>query len=1229
MYSISVNESNQAAGFPRPQNGFLTVTCIDPTTNSTPIAITYTILDGSLPFGIGDSSGALSVTQDLDYDTPPRSYEFNVSCYNGSSPELNSTALMRITLYPVNDNIPVLSRNSFQVLITEVTPAGTVLASTQPGAIQSYSVTDADFGEGGDVVFTLSESSEDPEFFTLDMDNGNLVLSQTIDIDSTNRTIIGGFIRFSTRITVCDTNPPSEQCPNLLVEVLELPVNDHLPQFSNDSYFASFPETTLTGTVLVVATCTDGDRPGTTGSFSGITLSNPAQNVIDHFMVDNAAGSISLIQELDYEMDQMFNFTVVCSDTGAQTTSAQVIIDVIPENDNFPLFTNSTMGTFSYNFSLSRTAPIGFVVGQVTATDADVGTTTEITYGIEPNEYFNIDNTTGVITLSNSVVNSTDDILTINVTVSDGTLSSSALVSVELTSGNFDQPEFQRDNITLQINELTPVGTIIESFLCTDADMGSNAEISYLINSVSGLFQINSTSGALMVAMPLLLTDNDSAIVTYTLNISCEDNGIPVFSDSTLSFVQVYKDDSNPPIINNSNTEVYANEDAPTGEVIVIITATDADTAELSFSLVNASVLGTFIINSTTGVVMLNSNLDRELISEYQFTVVVTEIREVPGIPQSDSVEITVIIVDVNDNSPQFNASNQAVQINDLTPNGTNIASVFCTDSDNGTNAEISYSILPSAGVPVGLFGVSREGNVSVLGELRLSDFVLSAEYNLTIQCSDRGQPSLNDTALVTIYVDKVDFEPPVINNTVFTTQVLENAVVGSAVYTVDAYDVDSPAIEITLQNETSPGAFIINNPNRIVLNVSLDRETQDMYNVTVVVMEVRDILAGEQSTTALVTIEVEDVNDNTPAFVNPNPNERLNDGLTNGTTVVTVVCTDQDEGANAEILYSFVGNSTDIFTIDQNTGAVRTASSLTLLEDIFTADYSLNICCKDRGLPSLANETTLSIQVYKNDISPPRFANRSIIAYISENATLGQVVATISATDIDSPDLFYRLTNEGVFTINSSTGVITVAQSLDRENIERYEQAVIVTEIRIAPGLPQSATADLTILIRDVNDNAPQCQNTTDALSATITFGTYDSVLLLSLSCSDSDVGNNQVLSYSFVQSTLPMLDRGRFELNQMNGQLRFEGTLIHTATYIILILISDSGIPQQSSQVSVKIQVVPGSFIPFEVELYIIIVPILVGLILLILFLIVCIVCCVCCNRERVKRKQNYLLR
>ena len=63
-------------------------------------------------------------------------------------------------------------------------------------------------------------------------------------------------------------------------------------------WLASFLETTPNDTVLVAPTCTDGDRANTAGLFSGITLSNPAQNVADHFVIDSALGTMSLIQEL-------------------------------------------------------------------------------------------------------------------------------------------------------------------------------------------------------------------------------------------------------------------------------------------------------------------------------------------------------------------------------------------------------------------------------------------------------------------------------------------------------------------------------------------------------------------------------------------------------------------------------------------------------------------------------------------------------------------------------------------------------------------------------------------------------------------------------------------------------------------------------------------------------------------------------------------------------------------
>ena len=1159
------------------------MTCIDPTTNTTPTAINYIISGDSLPFSIDASSGALSVTQDLDYDVPPRSYEFNVTCYNDSSPELADTALVIVILEPVNDNIPMLGTFTLTVFINESTPPGTKLVSTQPGASRTYSVSDADIGVGNNITFMLSESTEYPHFFTLDAVNGTLVLSQTIDIDFTDRTTE---ISVLVRITACDTSPPREVCPNLRVQVLITAINEHFPQFSNDSYSASFPETTPNGTVLVIAECTDGDRPGTTGAFSNIALSNPTQTVADHFMVDSNTGRIVLIQELDYETDQSFNFTVICSDNGGQSTFAQVIINVIPENDNFPMFINGTLGSSAYGFSISRTVPVGYVVGQITATDADIGVTPEtISYSIEPNEYLSIDNITGVVSVTSSVVNTTAETLTLNVTASDGMLISSVAVLFELTPGNFDQPEFQTENLTLQVNELAPIGTSIETVNCTDTDSGSNAEISYSITSGSDLFQINSTSGAILISSSLLLPDNASAIVAYTLNIRCEDGGIPVFADDTFIFVQVYRDDSNPPIINDSSTIVYVSEDARPGQVIVTVEATDADTGELSFSLVNESAPGTFVINNMTGAIILNETLDRELIGVYELTVVVVEVRAVPGDSQSDSAIFTVYVMDVNDNSPQFTNSSQTLNINDLTSIGTNIASVLCTDNDIGTNSEISYRILPAADIPMGVFNVSDEGNVTVSGELRLPDFVLSAQYNLTIQCSDNGQPSLNDTALVTVYVDKVDFEPPVINNTQLSARVFENATVGTVVYTIDAYDVDSPAVNVTLQNEAQSGVFIISDTSSVVLNAALDRESQDVYNVTVVVTEVRSTPGDEQSTTAVVTIYVEDINDNTPVFLNPNPDERLNDQLPNGTEVTTIVCTDQDVGTNAQVVYSFVGNATDNLAINQTTGVVSVARSLVLSENVFTVNYSLTVRCEDRGSPSLTNETTLSIQVYKDDTNPPTFANRTIVATVDENATLGQVVITIRASDNDSPSLNYRLENEsapGVFAINSSTGVITVAQSLDRETTESYELTIVATENRIAPGMSQSDMADLTILVQDVNDNSPQFSNSSQTLN--INDRTPIGTNIASVLCTDNDIGTNSEISYRILPAAdIPM---GVFNVSDegnvtVSGELRLPDFVL-SAQYNLTIQCSDNGQPSLNDTALVTVYVDKVDFEP-----------------------------------------------
>lgn len=66
-------------------------------------------------------------------------------------------------------------------------------------------------------------------------------------------------------------------------------------------------------------------------------------------------------------------------------------------------------------------------------------------------------------------------------------------------------------------------------------------------------------------------------------------------------------------------------------------------------------------------------------------------------------MQLSVSLADVNDNAPQFNANTStSVTVIEGASAGSIVAVVRATDSDQGINAEISYSIL--SGDPLGMF---------------------------------------------------------------------------------------------------------------------------------------------------------------------------------------------------------------------------------------------------------------------------------------------------------------------------------------------------------------------------------------------------------------------------------------------------------------------------------------------------------------------------------------------
>ena len=425
----SVLETSDAS--PRPADGFVVVMCID-STGAPANDVTYRIESNNnpVPFDVGTTTGSLSVTADLDYETAT-SYSFAVICTNVSDPSITGTGMVQIDILPVNEFQPVLSRNSFQTTIFENAAVGTTIAANEPGRSQPggplrYTVTDRDDGPDGNITFTLSEGSQDntenARFFDLDFITGSLVLRQRLDVDN----IPNAFDRVALRITACDVYPPGEQCPNLLVDLIVFSANDNTPQFSADTYEVSYPESIPVGTLIITAICTDNDRGA--GEFSGIEIYQPASELWQ--LPNSQNGTVFLNMSLDYETAQMHEFTLRCFDTGGRQDFATVTINVLPVNDAQPQFIQT-----SYTFAVNRiSSPSNdFEIGRVTAVDHDRDTGGVITYSLEENDNFRISSNDGRIFLVDFILVFEGSSFNLTVVADDGDFNATSLVYITVT----------------------------------------------------------------------------------------------------------------------------------------------------------------------------------------------------------------------------------------------------------------------------------------------------------------------------------------------------------------------------------------------------------------------------------------------------------------------------------------------------------------------------------------------------------------------------------------------------------------------------------------------------------------------------------------------------------------------------------------------------------------------------------------------------------------------------
>ena len=1160
---------------PLPSGHQFVVQCTDIDTDSS--RITYAIdpeVDPG-PFFLEASSGRFFVTSALDYEAQT-SYSFNVFCYDNSPSNNSDSASVIVGILPVNEFVPEIERDILGLIsIQETAPVGQLLATADPSfsgpsTVRRYSYSDGDSGPDGNITYTLGGDSQFTRYFEMDLIAGNLIISREVDFDSLDGSLSGTVAFFSLTITGCDTFPVSRDsnCPNIDVNIFIYAVNEFTPTLGRDEYNITVPESFPAGMVILSAAevnCIDGDLG--VGELSGVAFASPSPEILNTFRIDSESGEVSTRRSLDYETRTSYGFELNCSDNRGLQDRAIVRIEVLPENDNAPRFTQA-----SYSFAVSRTTPSNrFPIGTVVAIDNDVGLGGELSYRAESNGYFDITDN-GELLLFNSVQNYTDSTITFEVYVSDGANMDDSFIIIRLTEGNINRPIFHIGSRAILTSELSPVGTTVTRVFCNDTDGGVNGEIRYLIESgnTDSAFTVDAITGEISVNNILILPSNSSS-QDYTLLVVCEDRGIPRFSDSAVILVRVFQDDSSPPEIRNDTIVAFIDEDVELNTNVITVEAVDLDTERLNFRLENQSVPGVFIIDPGTGRVITAAALDRELINMYQMTVVVTERRDTPGPERSDRAELIIFVRDANDNPPICNQSMLARTISENFPLGEPIISLDCRDVDFGDNGALGYSLQNNFGI----LNISTSGVISFQIALNLTDRnVLVVEVNVF----DLGVPhSLSSTYQVTIFIRSGNDNIPGFVNLPTVIEVSEALPIQEVIFSVIAEDPDRGRFgqityRIVNREETSPFG-IFSNTGRVFLTRKLNFFEQQMYTLNISAED------SEHLVTESLTVVVRDANEYQPVcesyFIITTIREDL---VPPQVLSESLLCSDNDEGQNGNITYRIeAGNENMPFEVLDD-GSVL---ALVPLDFETLPRYELLLIVSDDGLPLLSVNVSYTIIVDPVNEFTPQFEEQYYTMSISEDAQVGDSVISFTATDDDSSlhphgQITYSLRGPDStgFSI-SSAGVLRVASNLDREVKESYEFMVVASD----QGVPsRSSEVLVNITLTDIDDNPPVF---TERFYITTLNGTTNTdSLVTSVLCTDQDIGENAAVSYSIDYS---LLDSRFFRIDNATGNVFVNEIIPVSRSYFFSVNCTSLSSISSSDTAVIGVQVILDSNITF----------------------------------------------
>ncbi|CAC5409358.1 unnamed protein product [Mytilus coruscus] len=1020
------------------------------------------------------------------------------------------------------------------------------------------------------------------------------------------------------------------------VSITILDVNEFKPQFNKDSYlFETLEGPTSKGYKMMVSTTdpdlgprskgyemmvstTDADLGPTSKGYkmmvsttdpdlgengtNSFTLINDYGGLFNITTLPNNTGVITVLRELDRESQNslkengtaVYRLHVKAEDHGipAKSEVTVVMLHVEDINDCKPQFTQP-----HYHAEVLEGSHKGFSILTVTATDCDyLEQYNNITFSLTgtDSDLFEI-NKSGEIHLNTTISVQTHkdkfnltivatDSLNTNQVATNSLNTNQVPLTVLITDVNDHDPVFTHPIYNFSTPETNGTkDTLIGMVSATDEDLGQNGIVTYSIISIDVQHVFNiSHDGRITVIGEL---DRDQCISNrYPFTVIARDNGSSKRTGYTEVIVYVTDINDNSPVFTENWYNGTVQENSPDDTEVNIlppISSTDADSGKNGTKGIRYSLEGTglpFRINEITGAVFTNGlGLDRESQPEYTIQV---KAADRYGRGNNNTVMVTITLLDVNDEPPQFTKTNYTFSINESAVAGHKVGVVMTTDEDVNGNTTTRYRI--GSGSDGKFYVDILSGVIYTSGGL---DREKKAKYEINIEAFD-GQQKTNST--VTVYIEDANDNCPVFKPLILVVKVPENTQNASVVYNLTATDIDegeNAAVSFYLDSsDTSP--FIISGDN-LILDRALDREIKDEYSVKIYAKD-NGIPACVVS--SYLEVNVEDINDNSPIFYNADGSEISQTDATIiekspvGSPILLPSVKDNDIGKNAEVEFSLSAEKLEIlkyFRISPKTGVVtikaqvdlNSLNRLHMLDKNATKTAALEmwVVATDKGRPNMSSALNLTVIVEGINDQAPVFLRPEYDYRIPENVPIGSVVGKVEAIVENGTNhkLHYSLITYSescmFFRVAPISGNITTVATIDREKTPAFHFAVQVKDGKIPE---RTAYTMVSMTVSDVNDNHPEFKQ------RSYEYIIEENVLSpgISVMATDADSDENGNVTYSLVRNP-----GHHFLLNKQTGMLSVNGTLDREeeTCYNLTVLAVDHGNSPLISSVEVLVTV------------------------------------------------------